>query len=175
VSDRLRRIVAWWQIICGLLGLGMFGAAYFGLLPNGRAWLEHTTGWINYYAGIGFFSLSIAAGRSLLRREAWGLWASCACQAVQVLSFAIRHGPQVQIAAGPAIGVKISSTQIGLSAGFQSTFFLGTLIEGPAFAVVVNVLALAWTVVLFREAARRRGAGRADRDVYEFRIDSIGS
>lgn len=163
MSDRFRRFVAWWQIVCGLLGLGLFGALYFGLVPNGRAWIEQTAGWINYCAGIGFFSLSIAAGRSLLRGETWGLWASFACQAVQVLSFAIRHGPEVHIAAGPAIGLKISSSQIGLSAGFQSTFFLGTLLQGPPFELVVNVLAFAWAVALFREAARRR-AGPAQPD-----------
>jgi hypothetical protein len=158
VSDRLRQILAWWQIICGGLGLLMFGGLYFDLLPNGRAYLEQTVGWINYIAGIGFFSLVIAAGRALLNREAWGLWASFACQAAQVVSFAIRHGPQVQIAAGPLVGLKITDTQFQFSAGFNSSFFLGTLISGPAFMVTLNLVALVWAVHLFREAVRTEAA-----------------
>jgi hypothetical protein len=162
VSDRLLRFIAWWQILCGVLGLGLFGAYYFDLLPNGRAVLEQQMGWINFFLGIGFFSLSVAAGRSHLKHETWGLWTSFICQAVQVVSFALLHGPQVQISAGPFLGMKVSDAQVQFSAGFNSSFFLGTLLSGPAFVLTVNALALLWAVGLLREGRRRaRQSGAA--------------
>jgi len=161
LSERLRRIIAWWQIICGFLGLAVLGASLLNLVPNGRIWVEQTLGWINYYAGIGFFSLAIAAGRALLNHEAWGLWTSFGCQAIQVVSLAIRQGPWVQIGAGPLLGLKISDTQFTVSAGFNASFFVGTLLSGPAFVVTFNVVALVWAVLLFREATRVRAVGAA--------------
>ena len=155
MSNGLLRFIAWWQMVCGVLGLGLFGAYYFDLLPNGRAQLEQGMGWINYYLGIGFFSLSVAAGRSLLKHETWGLWASFVCQAAQVVSFAVLRGPQMQISAGPFLGIKLSDTQFQFSAGFNSGFFLGTLIRGPAFTVAVNGLALVWAVGLLRKGMRQ--------------------
>ena len=155
MSDRLLRFIAWWQIVCGVLGIGLFAAYYFNLFPNGRALLEHQIGWVNYYAGVAFFSFAVAAGRSLLKNEAWGLWASLVCQAIQVVSFAVLNGPQVQISAGPFLGVKVSDTQVAFSAGFNSTFFLGTLVSGSAYQVTVNALALVWAIRLLVEGRRR--------------------
>lgn len=161
MSERLRRIIAWWQIVCGALGLVVLGGSFLNLVPNSRIWVEQTIGWINYYAGIGFFSLTIAAGRALLRHETWGLWTSFGCQAVQVVSFAIRQGPWVHIGAGPLLGVKISDTQFTVSAGFNASFFVGTLLSGPEFVVTLNVIAFVWAVLLFREATRARAVGAA--------------
>jgi hypothetical protein len=156
LSERLRRIIAWWQIVCGTLGLIVLGGSFLNVVPNSRIWVEQTLGWINYYAGIGFFSLIIAAGRALLKHEVWGLWASFGCQAVQVVSFATRQGPWVHIGAGPLLGVRISDTQFTVSAGFNASFFVGTLLSGPKFMVTINVIVLAWAVLLFREATRAR-------------------
>ena len=157
MSTRLRKIIAWWQIVCAILGLWVAAAMYFDWLPGGRTLLEGSYGWINYYAGIGFFSFTIAAGRSLLRDEGWGYWASAACQGVQALSVAILHGPHIQIAAGPLIGITILSPgAMRLSAGFNSTFFLGTRLSGPTFEATVNLIATTWTLLLFREAMRSR-------------------
>ena len=155
MSDRLRRIIGWWQVACGLLGIGMFGAIFFDLIPYGRAWLENA-GWINYYGGIAFFSLVVAAGRALLRNKDWGVRASFLCQAVQVLSFAFLNGPYVEIAAGPKLGVKVTDSTINFTAGFNSAFFLGTRVSGPAFEVTVNILAAIWAGALLRELIRRR-------------------
>ena len=155
LSDRLRRIIGWWQIACGLLGIGMFGAIFFDLIPYSRAWLENV-GWINYYGGIGFFSLVVAAGRALLRNRDWGVRASFLCQAVQVLSFALLHGPHLQIAAGPTLSVRVTDSTINFTAGFNSTFFLGTRVSGPAFEVTLNLLAAVWAIALLRELTRRR-------------------
>src|SRR5262245_26625481 len=157
MSTRLRRIIAWWQVVCGILGLLVSAAMYFDWLPGGRALLEGSFGWINYYAGIGFYSFTIAAGCSLLRDEDWGLWASAACQAVQVFSIALLHGPHVQIAAGPILGVTILSPgALRMSAGFNSAFFLGTRVSGPTFELSVNFIAATWAILLGRAAVRPR-------------------
>ena len=160
VSEQLLKFIAWWQIMCGLLGIGPFAGYYFDLFPHGRAILEQQMGWINYFLGICFFSFAVVAGRSLLKREAWGLWASFTCQAAQVVSFAILHGPQVQVNAGPFLGVKLSDSQLRFSAGFESSFFLGTLISGPAFVLTVNVLALVWALNLLGKGGGGQGCGR---------------
>ena len=158
MTDRLRRFIAWWQIVCGVLGLAMFAAMFMDWLPGGRALLENTVGWINYYVGIGFFSFTVAAGRSLLRGERWGLVGSALCQAAQIVAFAILHGPHVQIAAGPTLGVAVSSSgAIRFSAGFNSAFFLGTRLAGPGFEASINFIAASWAMLLWKEARRTRG------------------
>ena len=43
-----------------------------------------------------------------------------------------------------------------LSAGFYSTFFVGTRVAGPAFDITVNVLAGTWATLLLKELVRRR-------------------
>ena len=149
-------MIAWWQIGCGVLGIATSAAAYFDLVPNGRVWIEQTAGWINYYAGVAFFSFTIAAGRALLKGATWGLRASCACQLLQVVSFAFLHGPTIWIQAGPLLGVDISASSVTLSAGFYSTFFVGTRVAGPAFDITVNVLAGTWATLLLKELVRRR-------------------
>lgn len=157
MTTRRRRFIAWWQIVCGVLGLALFGAMYMDWLPGGRSLLENTLGWINYYAGLGFFSLCIAAGRSLLRGERWGFAASALCQTVQVLSFAILNGPLVQIAAGPKLELAIASSgSWDFSLGFNSAFFLGHGVSGPDFTIAINIIALAWAFMLWTEIHRTR-------------------
>jgi hypothetical protein len=134
---------------------------YFDLLPGSRAMVEQVTGWINYYAGVAFFSFTIAAGRALLRRERWAVWGGAVCQALQAVSFAFLHGPHYLVAAGPAISLRVSSASLNFSAGFNSTFFLGTRVAGPAYEVTVNFLALAWTIVLLRTALGQSAAVEA--------------
>ena len=134
-----------------------FAAYCFDVFRTGRYSLENQIGWINYYAGVAFFSLAIAAGRSLLKQEAWGLWASFACQAVQVVPVALLGGPQVQISACPFLGMKVSDTQVQFSAGFNSTFFLGTLASGPALPITVNALALVWAIRLLTKEEAEPG------------------
>ena len=74
---------------------------------------------INYWAGIGFFSLVIAAGRALLKPSStWGVKTSAVCQALQIVSFAFLNGPHVQIQAGPRVGIAASSNFVGLDIGF---------------------------------------------------------
>jgi hypothetical protein len=156
MSSRLLRTIAWWEIACGIAGIATFGALYLDLLPNSQAILT-LIGPINYYAGVAFFSFVIAAGRALLKSSPWGLGASCLCQAIQIAQFAILQGPQVQIQAGPILGVKMSSNFAGITAGFHSSFFLGTRISGPAFEMTVNILAAVWAVLLlgaWRQAHR---------------------
>jgi hypothetical protein len=154
MSTRLMKIIAWWQIVCGALGIAMYAAAYLDWLPGGRAWLEQTIGWINYYGGLGFFSFAIAAGRSLLKGEGWGLWASVFCQLVQVVSFAVLQGPHVHISVGPFVGVVLSTGMVKFSAGFNSSFFFGTRVAGPSFELSINAIAAIWAVLLYREARR---------------------
>jgi hypothetical protein len=156
MSDRLRRAIAWWQIGCGGAGILMFGAAFFDLLPNGRLIIEQQFGWINYTLGVAFFSFTIAAGRALLKGVPWGLRASSVCQALQVCSFAFLNGPHVRIQAGPFLGFKASSYSLGFSAGFQSSFFIGTRVAGPTFEIAVNLLAATWAILLVREVLRTR-------------------
>jgi hypothetical protein len=132
----------------------MFAALYLEMFPNSRAVLN-MMGPINYWGGIAFFSLVIAAGRALLRQQpGWGLKASAICQALQVVSFAFLNGPVVQIQAGPRVGINLSSKFVGFTAGFSSSFFLGTRVSGSAFEITLNLLAAVWAVLLLREWLR---------------------
>jgi hypothetical protein len=161
MSSRLIRFIAWWEIACGSAGIAMFAALYLGILQNSRALLD-MMGPINYYAGVAFFSFVIAAGRALLKKSTWGLGASCLCQAVQVVWFRFLGGPHVQIQAGPIAGFKIASNYVGLTLGFDSSFFLGTQVSGSEFQVTVNVLAAVWALLLlraWRKANRATGPG----------------
>jgi hypothetical protein len=156
VSNRLYLTIAWWELACGASGIAMFAALYLEVFPNSRAVLN-VMGPINYWGGIVFFSLVIAAGKALLKpSSSWGLKASALCQAVQVVSFAFLNGPYVQIRAGPRVGIHVSSTFVGLDIGFSSSFFIGTRIAGPVFQITVNVLAAVWSVLLVREWLRMR-------------------
>ena len=161
MSSRLLRTIAWWEIGCGVAGIAMFAALYLHLFQNSELFLAQI-GPINYYLGVAFFSFVIAAGRALLKNSSWGLGASCVCQTLQVVRFAFLHGPQVQIQAGPIVGFKLSSNFVGITAAFNSTFFLGTRIAGPAFEMTVNVLAAVWAVLLLRawRQAHRTDLGR---------------
>ena|SRR5437867_12754118 len=161
MSSRLIRTIAWWQIACGIAGIAMFGTLYFGILSNSQAILD-LMGPINYYAGVAFFSFAIAAGRALLKGSPWGLGASSICQVLQVVSFAFLRGPQVKIQAGPLLGIKVSSNYVVFTAGFHSSFFLGTRLAGPAFEITVNVLAAIWAASLLRAWLHvKRAAGQA--------------
>jgi hypothetical protein len=146
--------IAWWELACGVSGIVMFSALYLEMFPNSRAVLN-MMGPINYWGGIAFFSLVIAAGRALLRQQpGWGLKASAICQALQVVSFAFLNGPLVRIQAGPRVGINLSSNFVGLDLGFSSSFFIGSRIAGPAFEITVNALAAVWSILLVREWLR---------------------
>src|ERR1043166_1080694 len=104
----MRRVIAWWQIGCGVLGVAASAAAYLDLLPNGRLWIEPSAGWGNYYAGLAFFSFAIGAGGALLKGARRGLGASFVCQLLQIVSFAFVNGPDVRIQAGPLLGLRVN-------------------------------------------------------------------
>jgi hypothetical protein len=154
MSDRLRQIIGWWQFVCGILGLLLFAALGTGVLPGGfAAWY----GALNVALGAVYFAAAILSGWGLLRRAAWALPLAIACQAMQVVSGGIRGGPHIAIAAGPMLGVTVTNSSVELAAGFNAAFFLGTRLQGPAWAMTINGLALAWTIALSRglRAARR--------------------
>ena len=147
MSERLRQIIGWWQIACGVLGLLLFAALSMGLLPGGFGGFY---GALNVALGAVYFCAVAISGWGLLRRAAWALPLAIGCQAVQVVSGAIRGGPHIAIAAGPMLGVTATSSSVELAAGFNAAFFLGTRIVGPAWAITINGLALAWTIALSR-------------------------
>ncbi len=153
MSNRLIRTIAWWEIACGVAGILMFAALYLEMFTNSRVILD-MMGPINYWGGVAFFSFVIAAGRALLKQQAWGLRASSVCQALQVFSFAFLNGPHVQILAGPLVGLKFASNYWMLTFGFNSSFFLGTRVSGPGYEITINVLAAVWTGLLVREWLR---------------------
>jgi hypothetical protein len=147
--------IAWWETACGLLGIAWFGAIYFHVMPNSDQVLSQM-GPINYWAGMGFFAFTFAAGQTLLKQDAWGMKASCICQAVQVIGFSLLRGPVVRIEAGPFAGVMVTTFGAKASLAFHSAFFLGTRISGPAFQITVNFLALFWAGLLFRAIVSAR-------------------
>ena len=147
MSNRLLRIIAWWEVASGILGIVSLVALYLDVSQDSA---RLSMGAINYWGGIAFFSFTAAAGRALLRRSAWGLAASSFCQALQVISFAFLAGPVFRIQAGPILGFEISSAFVGFTGGLHFSFFLGKRLSGSAFEITVNVLAAIWTAALIR-------------------------
>ena len=154
MSPRLRQIIGWWQIVCGVLGLLLFAALGMGLLPGGFGAFYGT---LNVVLGAIYFGAVALSGWGLLRQAGWALPLAMGCQAVQVVSGAIRGGPHIALAAGPMMGVTLTNSSVELAAGFNAAFFLGTRVAGPAWEVTLNGLALAWTIALARglQASRR--------------------
>ena len=150
MTPSLQRVIGWWQLLCGILGITMLALLYFDVPAGSRAIIDQYTGMLNIWLGCAFFSLATHAGYRLLRRLPHAVGLALACQALQVVSFAFLNGPEVQIGAGPLLAVKVTDLAVTFSAGFNVSFFLGTMTQGPAFRVVVNVLALVWTVILAR-------------------------
>lgn len=150
MSHNLGRIIGWWQLVCGLAGLTLHALAYFDIPGGARSSIENQAGWINYWLGCAFFSLAAHAGYRLLKNLPSAVPLALACEALQVVAFAILGGPVVDIAAGPHLSLKFSDTQFGFSAGFNVAFFLGTRIQGAMYNVRLNFLALTWTVILWR-------------------------
>lgn len=150
MSPGLQRVIGWWQLVCGILGVAMLTLLYLDIPSGSRAMIDQYTGVLNIYLGCAYFSLATHAGYRLLRRRPGAIGLALACEALQVVSFAILNGPQVKIGAGPLLAVMVSSYQVKFSAGFDVSFFLGTRVQGAPFEVVVNLLALAWTIVLAR-------------------------
>lgn len=150
MSPSLRRVIGWWQLVCGILGVLMLTLEYFDV-PNGsRAIIDQYIGTLNIYLGSAFFSLATHAGYRLIRQRPGALGLALACQALQVASFAFLGGPEVQISSGPLLALKVASDQIRFSAGFNVGFFIGTRVQGPSYEVIINFLALAWTIILAR-------------------------
>jgi hypothetical protein len=154
VSDRLRRIIGWWQIGCGALGIAIFGAAASGIASSDNASMRQILGPVNLGLGSLYFVLVIVAGVGLLRRASWAVGLSLFCQAVQIVSFAVAGGPQVTIEAGPKVGLSATPGSMTIEAGFNAAFFLGTRVSGVAWQVSINALALAWTAILARSMNR---------------------
>ena len=150
MTDKLRKTIGWWQIVCGLLGLVVFAASWLDIPANGQRWVQQVIGPVNFFFGLLFFAFATVAGRGLLHGQRWAAVGSLGIQLVQAVSFAFLNGPQMNIGAGPAIDFTIGSSEIGLRAGFRSSFFLGTLVQGPQWSVTLNVLAIVWALLLFR-------------------------
>lgn len=148
MSQPLRTLIGWWQLAFGVLGVVMLMLMLFDVPAGSLAMIQQYTGMLNIYLGAAFFSLATHAGYRLIRGRPGATGLALACQAPQVLEFAFLNGPHVVISAGPFLGVKLTSYSLGLSAGFKSSFFLGTMIQGPTFQVALNVIALIWTVAL---------------------------
>ena len=150
MSPSLRKTIGWWQLCCGLLGLGMLGAMRLDLPHGSLEMLEKQLRWPSYLMGCGFFSLATTAGFRLLRGVPGAVKLAFWCQAPQVISFAFLHGPKFVASAGPSVSLTVNSHMIWVGAGFNAEFFIGTLVSGHSFEVVVNILALVWAVILFR-------------------------
>jgi hypothetical protein len=124
------------------------------LTPNGRSWLTEIVGPVSIGGGIVFYGLAIAAGRGLLRGARWAVLASIGIQLIQAVSFAVLDGPVVRIAVGPAIDVTFGSAKLAAQVGFHSSFFIGSRVQGAAWEVTINVLALIWAFLLGRMLRR---------------------
>ncbi|NBV46107.1 MAG: hypothetical protein EBR86_10850 [Planctomycetia bacterium] len=137
---------------CSTLGLllVLFGASAANLFPNGRQWLTGIMGPVNLILGVAFFGFGLIAGRGLLSGKRWAISSSLAIQLVQAVSFAVLGGPHLHIAAGPAVDLIFSSGEVAAQLGFHWSFILGTRVQGPAWEVTINLLAIAWAVALAR-------------------------
>ena len=154
MTERLRRTIAWWEIVCGFLGFAAFGIPAMDWPSGSRRILVDVVGPVNIFLGILFFAVTIAAGVVLKRGERRGLLWSTVCQALQVVSFSVRNGPMVAVHSGPQIGVVVAPYAFEAKVGFDSQFFLGTQTSGIPWELTINILALVWTVLLIREIRR---------------------
>jgi hypothetical protein len=154
MTAKLRKTIAWWQTACAILGLLVFAAAGANLMPNGRYWLTQIVGPVSILAGVAFYCLAIGAGRGLLQGARWAVLTSVLIQLMQAVSFAVLDGPVVRIAAGPAVDVTFGSAKLAAQVGFHSSFFVGTRVQGDAWEVTINLLALIWAVMLVRMLRR---------------------
>jgi hypothetical protein len=155
MSYKLRRFIAWWQIVSGILGYLALAISALNWPTGSRRILMEVTGPLNILLGVAYFSLCIFFGLRLLRNYHDGFLISAVCQAVQAINFAFLNGPHVMIQAGPQIAVTLAENSFNLSLGFNSTFFLGTRVQGPAWEVTINLLALYWAILLFRAMPSR--------------------
>ena len=138
-----------------MLGLLLFAAAAENLLPGGRQRLIDTIGAFNFAGGFIFFAFAIVACKGLLAGTRWALTASMIIQLIQAVSFAVLGGLHVNIAAGPAIDLTVGRDAVAANLGLHSSFFVGTRLQGAAWEVTVNLLALAWAIALARAQAVR--------------------
>jgi len=150
MSSRLIKLIGWWQIACAALGLGAYLLFASGIISGGRAWIQHVLGYPLWLTGVLFFVVAIASGRAFIRGRSWGLPSTLAIQFAHSFWFALLGGPHYQVASGPKIGLTASSYRIGFTFGFESAFFFGTRVSGPSWEFGVNILAVVWTVLLFR-------------------------
>ena len=158
MTDGRRRFIAWWQIGCGALGLVWYLVYTLDWPEGARRALLDFTGPYNLAGGVLFFGACVLYGVHLLRGDDRGLVGSAFCQALQVVSFGVLGGPVMVVQAGPRISLELGSEVFRASAGFAANFFLGTRLQGPEWDASINLLALAWLVMLVRVAGdRQRG------------------
>jgi hypothetical protein len=162
VTNKLRKTIAWWQIMCALMGIAVFVASWFNILPNGRRWVDDGIGRVNFVGGLLFFAFAFAAGRGLLLERRWSIAGCLWIQLLQAVSFSFLNGPKMSIAAGPAIDFTVGSAAVGAQVAFHSSFFLGKLVQGAAWEVTINVLALFWAGMLWRLLRTTASVERAD-------------
>ena len=120
------------------------------VLPNGTRWITGVLGYPLFVAGLVFFLFAVRNGVALAKGRERAIRGALIVQAAHTLWFAFVGGPHVQVGSGPWVGLKVSSVQLQLSAGFSSSFFVGTRVAGPRWEFGLNFLALVWTALLFK-------------------------
>ena len=159
MPDGRRRFIAWWQIVCGAFGVQATVVTLLEWMSVPRAIQSNASDVAIVVLAASFFAACGLFGVRLLRGADYrGLMGSAVCQGMQVIGIAVLGGPHVLIQSGPHVALLVGSGQFRVSAGFNVAFYLGTLASGPHWQVTINVLALAWMVMLLRYANERRSA-----------------
>ena len=145
---RALRVIGLGHVIVGILGLIVVIRAFTRRSPDDVAWLVHL-GVLNQLGSAILFAVAVAGGLAVLTNRIVGLRICLSIQMLSILWFAIKGGPHIQIAASPRMSIDVSSYALGVSAGFDAVFFLGTRVAGPAFEFHINLLALLWSYAIW--------------------------
>ena len=150
-SARTRKLVAAWQVLCGLAGLLLSLPADWRLLPQLSALTVALFVLVQAY-----FLACAVAGIALWRDTRRALWVSAAVQLPQAVAissawasfhlfFLLRFGPSVGLM-GPGAGFDFGSAVWHFGAN-----------PGAPWLLQLNLVPVALLVFLHRESARRAG------------------